>query len=147
MNYPAYYPQFAPQMAYQPMRQEPQQGYPQMPQAPQSPPTAQTVGFSTRPVTSREEALGVQVDFFGPGTLMPDLGHGKVYLKKFNQNTGASDLFVFALEVEQPAEQVSAPQYATREDVVSLREDLERVMDELERLRRPLKGAKRNDDE
>lgn len=54
-------------------------------------------GFLCRPVTGKEEALGVQAEYFSPGTLMPDLGHGVVYLKRFNQNTGASDFFEFAL--------------------------------------------------
>lgn len=84
------------------------------------PQTAQTAfqppvqsGYITRPVTGREEALGVQVDFFGPGTIMPDLGHGVIYLKRFNQNTGASDLLEFAYQPPQAAQ--PEPQYVTVE--------------------------------
>ena len=58
--------------------------------------------FSCRPVTSREEAQAAQIDFFSPGSIMPDLGHGVIYLKRFNQNTGGSDLFTFVLQQEQP---------------------------------------------
>lgn len=140
MNYPAYYPQFAPQTAYQPPRMEQQTVYPLSQQAAQAQPVAQSVGFSTRPVTSREEALGVQVDFFGPGTLMPDLGHGKIYLKKFNQNTGSSDLYVFALEQETAAERTAEPQYATRQDLERVRGELERLIDEVDSLRRAGRG-------
>lgn len=100
---------------------------PQMPvQAPQNVPQTQTAnnpqsGFACRPVTSREEAQAVQVDFFGPGTLMPDLGHGVVYLKRFNQNTGACDIFEFtAQQVKEP----SVVQYATIEDLNALRDEL-----------------------
>lgn len=150
MSYPTYYPQYAPQMPYQPFRADQGQAYPQAPQmavqAAQPPAAGQTVGFLTRPVTSKEEALGIPVDFFAPGTIMPDLAHGKIYLKKFNQNTGAGDLFVFALET-QSEEQPPEVQYASRQDVESIREDLDRIFDELDRLRKPLKGGKRNDDE
>lgn len=69
--------------------------------------------YASRPVTSREEALAVQVDFFSPGTLMPDLAHGVIYLKRFNQNTGASDFLEFAYQPPQPAQ--PEPQYVTVE--------------------------------
>ena len=82
-------------------------GYYNAPQpfSPQSnvmtPPAATTApvaqqSFSCRPVTSREEAVAVQADFFSMGTLMPDLAHGVVYLKRINQQTGAADFFEFA---------------------------------------------------
>lgn len=53
-------------------------------------------GFICRPVTSREEAVAVQTDFISAGTIMPDLGHGVIYLKRFNPNTGLSDWYEFA---------------------------------------------------
>ena len=154
MTYPPYYPQFAPAfgapVAYQPPRADMGQIYPQNQHIAPAQNQSQGVGFLTRPVTSREEALGAQVDFLGPGTLMPDLAHGKIYLKKFNANTGASDLFTFALE-EEKAEPTKpeepAPEYALKEDVAGIREDLDRLFDELERLRRPVRGGKRVDDE
>ena len=103
-------------------------GYmPQTPvQAPQSVPVVQTVsnpqpGFNCRPVTSKEEAQAVQVDFFGPGTIMPDLGHGVVYLKRFNQNTGACDIFEFVAQQQKEAPVV---QYATIDDLNALRDEL-----------------------
>lgn len=100
---------------------------PQMPvQAPQSAPQTQTVNnppaaFNCRPVTSKEEAQAVQVDFFGPGTLMPDLGHGVVYLKRFNQQTGACDIFEFTAQQTKEPEPV---RYATIDDLNALREEL-----------------------
>lgn len=83
------------------------------PQPSQSPVQPVQSGYMTRPVTGREEALGVQVDFFGPGTIMPDLGHGVIYLKRFNQNTGASDLLEFTYQPPQAAQ--PEPQYVTVE--------------------------------
>lgn len=100
---------------------------PQMPlQAPQNVPQQQMGNqsqpvFNCRPVTSREEAQAVQVDFFGPGTLMPDLGHGVVYLKRFNQQTGSCDIFEFT--VQQPKEE-PVVQYATIDDLNALRDEL-----------------------
>lgn len=100
---------------------------PQMPvQTPQSVPQTQTVNnppavFNCRPVTSKEEAQAVQVDFFGPGTLMPDLGHGVVYLKRFNQNTGACDIFEFTAQQTKEPEPV---RYATIEELNALRDEL-----------------------
>nr|DAL48069.1 MAG TPA_asm: hypothetical protein [Caudoviricetes sp.] len=76
-------------------------------------------GYSVRPVGSREEAVGAQVDFMGPGTLMPDFGHGVIYFKRFNPNKGSTELFDF--RVTPPEEQ---PKYATLADLDALRAEL-----------------------
>lgn len=88
-------------------------------------------GFTCRPVTSREEAVAVQVDFYGPGTIMPDLGHGMIYLKRFNPNSGASDFLAFAFCPPQPQE-VPAPPYDPRQEIEALRNELEALRAELE---------------
>ena len=106
-------------MAYdfgQPFRgyQAPQQGFgyqptnylPQQQNAPVGQQTAPQQGFSVRPVASREEAMAVQTDFFGPGIIMPCLGQGVVFLKRFNQNTGASDLLEFIYAPPQPKQEL-----------------------------------------
>lgn len=76
-------------------------------------PAAQQANFACRPVTSREEAVAVQADFFSLGTIMPDLSHGVVYLKRLNQQTGASDFFEF---VYRQPEAEQKPEYITREE-------------------------------
>ena len=77
--------------------------------------------FVCRPVTSRLEAEAVQVDFMSAGTVMPDLAHGCVYIKRFNPNTGSSDFLVFtAQQVQEPAQ----VQYATIQDLNALRDEL-----------------------
>lgn len=81
-------------------------------------------GFSCRPVTSKEEAMAVQVDFFGPGTVMPDIGHGVIYLKRFNSNTGSCDIFEFVAQVPKEAEPV---QYATKDDIALLRSEIDKL--------------------
>lgn len=55
----------------------------------------QQPSYTVRPVTSREEVVAAQIDFMGPGALFPDLGHGVIFLKRFNPQTGASDLLEF----------------------------------------------------
>ena len=82
-------------------------------------------GFTCRPVASREEALGVPSEFGGMGTLMPDLGHGMIYLKRFDTNTGLSQMLEFA--AQQPAQAVEATsvKYATMEDIAALRAEIE----------------------
>ena len=119
MAYPTYFPYQSTQNYFQPQAQSFPQQMQQMPQAPQM---GQN-GYACRPVTSREEALGVQVDFFGPGAIMPDLSHGVIYLKRFNQQTGGCDLFVFTAEQPKQEEPV---RYATLEDLEKLREELTR---------------------
>jgi hypothetical protein len=64
-------------------------------------------GFSVRPVASREEAMAIPSEFFGPGVVMPCLGQGVIFLKRFNQNTGLSDLLEFVYAPPQPPRQES----------------------------------------
>ena len=76
-------------------------------------PAAQQANFACRPVTSREEAVAVQADFFSLGTVMPDLAHGTIYLKRINQSTGGADFFEF---VYRQPEAEPKPDYITREE-------------------------------
>lgn len=78
------------------------------------------LSYTVRPVASREEAVAAQTDFLGLGALMPDLAHGVIYLKRFNQSTGTMELFDF--RISEPEKQ---PQYATLKDLEALRADLE----------------------
>ena len=126
MNYPPYYTpyQFGSYSPSQP-RFDQMPANTALPQnSVQAAPVAQNQGFYVRPVTSREEAVASQVDFFGPGTIMPDLSHGVIYLKRFNPQSGASDFFAFT--VEQPKEEAPV-QYATKEDVESIRAEIDQL--------------------
>lgn len=104
-NYPYINPQMQPQFG----------GYQY--QQPQQP------SYTVRPVGSKEEALGAQVDFLGLGTIMPDLGHGVVYLKRFNSSTGSSELSEFKLS--QP-EQKPAPKYVTLEEFEAFKAEIKK---------------------
>ena len=135
MNYPTYYTPYN----YGPYA--PQQGRPegvptnppQMQNAQQGAGVGQSGGFSVRPVTGREEAVAVPVDFLGPGTLMPDLPHGTIYLKRFNPQTGSSEFYAFVLPPPEP--EPDPVQYATRQDLDALREEIVQLI--------PKKGGKR----
>lgn len=99
-------------MAYYPpvygSYQNPQPNYPAMTQSALSgQQTAPQQGFTVRPVAGREEAVAMQTDFFGPGIIMPDLSHGVVYIKRFNQQTGASDLLEFVYAPPQQRQEIS----------------------------------------
>lgn len=153
MTYPPYnYQPFA--GAYSPVQSysQPQcNGYQQPPQMPlQAPQMAQTTGnqcYSCRPVTSREEAVAAQIDFFGPGTIMPDMGHGMIYVKRFNQNTGGADFFDFAIQPpEQSRQPDDAPAFATIQDLDSMRQNIEQLRSEIDQLKRPAgRTVKKND--
>ncbi len=110
-----------------PYYQQPQQpfygGYPR-PQPIQQPiqqPQQIAPGYVCKPVTSREEAIATSTDYFSLGVVMPDIGHGMIYLKRFNQQTGASDFFDFKLFTP---EQAPAVEYATKADLDALRAEL-----------------------
>lgn len=123
MAYPAYNP-YAPltQYQYQPGANQFAPQYPVAQQMAQ--PSPQQEAYICRPVTSREEAVATPTDFMRP-LLMPDLSHGRIYIKRFNPQTGSSDLFDFAA-VEQEASK-PAPQYATVEELNALREEVEKM--------------------
>lgn len=81
--------------------------------------------FACHPVGSREEAVAAQTDYFSAGLVMPDLSHGVIYLKRFNQQTGASDFYEFRLVTENK-EQPAAAQYVTVEEFEKFQKELSR---------------------
>ena len=103
--------------------------------------------FSCRPVTSREEAVAAQIDFMGPGTIMPDLGHGMIYLKRFNPNTGSSDFLLFTLQSQDQEKTDQTVAFASLQDLTDLKDTVNRLEDEIERLKKTNQGkaGKKND--
>lgn len=91
----------------------PQQTFFPQPQPQQMAQPMQQPAFTCRPVGSREEAVAAQADYFSAGLIMPELARGRIYLKRFNQQTGASDFYEFGLlQPEEPAK----VEYVTREE-------------------------------
>lgn len=103
-----------------------QQSYQPQPQ-PQAPPTSMLNG---RMVTSREEALGIPVDFNGGVTIMPDISHGSIYTKVFNTQTGSADFVEYRRVTSENVVQPEAPkapveEYATKAQLEELRKEIE----------------------
>ena len=147
MNYPYYNPYFAQQMAPQPRPVEMGQNYaPQQNVAPvQS--VGQGISPSSRPVSSKEEAMAVGADFSGAPMVFVNMAHNEIYVKRWDFQSGSA---VFTEYVPKGAEPEMTPAfYATQGDFRELAEKLtERLEDlelEIERLKK--KGAKKNDDE
>ena len=87
--------------------------------------------------------MAVTVDFLGPGTIMPDFGHGMIYFKRFNPNSGGAEFFVFSVQ-PPPQPQQSAPlaqEYDPRGDIEALRGDFNALRGELEEMKKA--GQKR----
>jgi hypothetical protein len=131
-NYPPY-----PYGGYQPMQMPqmtPQMSMPQM--APQMPQNGQfgQGGLSpmSRPVSSREEAQATAADFSGAMMVFPDVAHGRVYLKRWNMQTGAADFMEFG-PVETVAENATVPEYVC----------LQTYQEDMEKLRKELTGLKK----
>lgn len=105
------YPQFAMQ---QPMQQ-------QMVQQPVQQ-TQQMV--NARMVTSKEEALGVPVDFSGALMVFTDVSHGKIYTKAFNTGTGSADIHTYDLDntPETTSSVLDSSEYVTRKEYNELLE-------------------------
>lgn len=146
-NYP-YYGNYMPNY-YQPM-----QGYQQINQPMLNQPqnqganvqqtnNASQPNFFCRPVASREEALGVPVDFMGSPMFFPDLAHNVVYMKRFNTTTGAADVFEFHGQQEQPS--TLAPSFAPLDEFNAMKDTISKLQSEIEQLKRPTGRAKKND--
>lgn len=76
-------------------------------------------GIMCRPVSSIEEAKGMQVQFDGSLYAFINLNAGEIYTKQFNFNTGSMDF-----ETYSKAAPVAPVAYATREDIEDLRKEL-----------------------
>lgn len=105
--------------------------------------TAPQSNFVCRPVASKEEALGVPVDFMGAPMFFPDLAHGVIYMKRFNTNTGAADVFEF--RGQQPQSNTPAPSFAPLDEFNAMKDTISRLQSEIEQLKKPAGRAKKND--
>lgn len=156
MNYPTYMQPGYPGNQVQPYPPRPDMhGYPpQGPQQPlQGPQTVQQamqgISPSSRIVTSREEAMGVAADFSGAPMVFPDIANGRIFVKQWNFNTGASDFTEFVPVVQaapaNPQPQMQAA-FASLEDFQDLQDLVENLRKEVDRLKKPVgRAGKKND--
>ena len=144
MAYP-YYGNYMPPY-YQPMQNQPVQNMQQIPPQNQTATVQQTntqPNFFCRPVASKEEALAVPVDFMGQPMFFPDLAHNVVYMKRFNTNTGAADLFEFRGQQEQSP---PAPSFAPLDEFNAMKDTIDQLKAEVEKLKKPVnRTVKKND--
>lgn len=121
--------------------QPPQPMQSQMQQVGQQRQQQQQSNYSCVPVTSREEAMAVRAELLSLGTIMPDLAHGCIYLKRLNQNTGTSEFFEFVYSTPPQEEPQKMPnptiEYVPREDFDKLCDAVIKMQKELQ----SMKGA------
>lgn len=149
MNYPYYNPYFGAQTPNFNRPADMGQNYvPQQNVAPAQS-VGQTQGFSptSRPVSSKEEAMAVGADFSGAPMVFVNMAQNEIYVKRWDFQSGSA---VFTEYVPKGVEPEVPPAiYATQGDFKELAEKLtERLEDieaDIERLKK--KGAKKNDDE
>lgn len=155
MNYPTYMPGYpGNQMQQYPPRQDMQPYPPQGPQQPLQGPqmvqqASQGLSPSSRLVTSREEAMGVAADFSGAPMVFPDIANGRIFVKRWNFNTGSSDFTEFVPVVQaapaNPQTQMQAA-FASLEDFQDLQDLVENLRKEVDRLKKPVgRAGKKND--
>lgn len=142
--YGTYMPNYyQPMQNYQPMNQpmNPPMGQQSVPQNSQQ--AATQSNFICRPVASKEEALGVPVDFMGAPMFFPDLAHGVIYMKRFNTNTGAADVFEF--HGQQAQTQAPASSFAPLDEFNAMKQTIAQLQAEIDQLKKPAGRAKKND--
>lgn len=144
-GYQPYNAPYSPMQAYQP---------PVYPQTQQMVPAAsqpqqqgnQGLSNASRPVTNREEAMGVPADFSGALMVFPDLSNNRVYLKRWNMQTGSADFGEFAPVIPANNEPQKTASFVSLEDFQNLQETVETLQEEINRLKKPAgKAVKKND--
>lgn len=112
----------------------PRMDFPQMQQQVQA---QQPGNVFARIVTGREEAIAAQVLPDGNFNAFLDIAHGRVYLKRFNPQTGGADFreMVDVQQVSGSAQQPEVPvQYVTVDAFKRLENQVGRLEDQLSAL-------------
>lgn len=161
-NYPPYQfqpyqPPMGPYMPPHPFQPRmDMQGQPQPSQPSQTTTQSQQgaiMGLSSasRPVTSREEAMGVAADFSGALMMFPDVTHDRVYIKRWDLAAGGPAFQEYAPVIQAPAEPVQnqrqeEPAWVSLQDFQNLQNLVEQLKGEIERLKKPAgRTATKND--
>lgn len=153
MNYPTYFYPSDPRSQPPLYPPRPDMGYSQpggSPQPVQGSNALQGLSPASRLVTGREEAMGVAADFSGAPMVFPDVAGNRVFIKRWNFNTGSADFleFVPAVQAAPPQEQpqIPAQAFAPMQDLQDLRDMVDNLRQEVERLKKPVgKAVKRNE--
>lgn len=90
--------------------------------------------------------MGVPADFTGALMVFPDLSNNRVYLKRWNMQTGSADFGEFAPVVQANNEPQKPAAFASLEDFQGLQETVANLQEEINRLKKPAgKVVKKND--
>lgn len=106
---------------------------------------------ASRIVTSKEESIAIPADFSGAPMVFPDITHNRVYVKRWDFNSGSAQFVEYApVQPQQDAQQAQgdatpkAPSYATvdavnglQDYVTKLEKDIEILENEVSRLKKP----------
>ena len=126
---------------YGPMPPQPAMQPSQPAQAPLQ--SIQGISPTSRVVASKEEAMGVPADFNGNLMVFPDITHNRVFIKRWNFQSGAADFTEFApVQPSQLPETVSAGNFVA---VDVFQSTIEGLRAEIEALKKPVKGGKKSD--
>lgn len=80
--------------------------------------------FPCVPVMSRAEAERAEINCFGPGLIMTNLGQGMVYLKRFNPQKGEVEVLDFAFVPPPPPPAPPPANYDPRADIAAMMENM-----------------------
>jgi hypothetical protein len=76
-------------------------------------------------VSNRDEANAIPADFSGSLMVFPDVKNNRVYIKRWNFQTGAADFLEFAPVLPEAKD---SPKYATVEELNALREEFRKAV-------------------
>lgn len=141
-----------PYPSYNPMIGSPPLPYPAAMQQ-QQPDNTGTQQYTVRPVTSEDEAKAVLPDFGGGITIMPDLPHNTIYVKRLDARTGSSIFIPYRVELpkeqdasyQQQAQSTPAPDYVPRSEFEALKAELAQLQTLFaapQAVEKPKQGAK-----
>lgn len=151
-GYPGFNPVFSPYQGQQivPMQQPSQMAMqPVQPNA-QTQQSPQGLSSASRPVTNREEAMGVPADFSGALMVFPDLANNRVYLKRWNMQTGSADFGEFSpvIPANNEPQQKMDISFASLQDLQDLQNVVANLQKEIEQMKKPTpngRAVKKND--
>ena len=72
----------------------------------------------------------------------PDLAHNVVYMKRFNTNSGAADVFEFKLDTPQEQAPAQVAAFAPLDEFMDMKDTVQNLKDEVDRLKKPASGGK-----
>lgn len=125
-GYPTYNSGFGPMQSFMMPQMAAQSPMPPQQSVPQG---VQGLSPASRPVSNKDEANAVPADFSGTLMVFPDVKNGRIYLKRWNYQTGAADFMEFApvqpAQVADSSDKNFVPKDLFQAEINSLRAEIE----------------------